>query len=117
MGLVKCTCTTSKPEIPEKAKNEAKLLFQHQIVSYVEQYSILPSLILNFDQTLLKFAPAANRKLSSKGSKHLVIAGSSFKQAITATFGITYGDKFLPMQLIYKGKRERSLPRVNEPFW
>ena len=30
--------------------------------------------------------------------------GSSFKQAITATFGITYGNTFLPMPLIYKGK-------------
>ena len=27
MRLVKRTCTTSKPEIPEKAKNETKLLF------------------------------------------------------------------------------------------
>ena len=35
MGLVKRTCTTSKPEILEKAKKEAKLLYQHQIVSYV----------------------------------------------------------------------------------
>ena len=31
MGFVKRTCTTSKPEIPELAKREAKLIFQHQI--------------------------------------------------------------------------------------
>ena len=47
MGQVKRACTTSKLEIPRKAKNEVKLLFQHQIVSYVEQDSIPPSLILN----------------------------------------------------------------------
>ena len=115
MGFVKRTFTTSKPEIPEKAKMEAKLLYQHQIVSYVEEYSIPPSLILNFDQTPLKFAPVTNRTLSAKGSKHAAVTGSSFKQAITATFGITCENKFLPMQLIYGGKTERSIPRVKFP--
>ena len=40
MWLVKRTCITSKLEILEEAKKEAKLLFQHQIVSYVDQHSI-----------------------------------------------------------------------------
>ena len=56
--------------------------------------------------------PVANRTLSAKGSKHVAITGSSFKQAITATFGIICGNKFLPMQLIYGGKTERSISRV-----
>ena len=34
MGLVKRTCTTWKPELPEKVKNEAKLILQHQIVNF-----------------------------------------------------------------------------------
>ena len=38
--LIKRTCTALKHEIPEEAKNEAKLLFQHQIVIYFGQYSI-----------------------------------------------------------------------------
>ena len=42
MGFVKRTCTTSKPEIPEQAMKEAKLIFQHQIVNFVEQYTIPP---------------------------------------------------------------------------
>ena len=29
IGFKKRTCTTSKPEIPELAKKEAKLIFQH----------------------------------------------------------------------------------------
>lgn len=44
MGFVKPTCTTSKPEILKK-------FYQHQIVRYVEEHSILPALIPNFDQT------------------------------------------------------------------
>ena len=32
-----------------------------------------------------------------------------------ATFGITYGNKFMSMKLIYKQKSERSLPGVKFP--
>ena len=112
MGFVKRACTTSKPEIPEQALKEAKLLFQHQIVDLIDRHSIPFSLIMNFDQTPLKYAPAANQTLSKKGSKHVAIKGSSFKQAITATFGITFSTKFLPMQFIDGGKTGKSLPRV-----
>ena len=98
MGFTKRTCTTSKPEIPEQAKKEAKLLFQHQIVDLVGRYSIPSSLIMNFDQTPLKYATVANQTLAKKGSNHVAIKGSWFRQAITATFGITFATKFLPME-------------------
>ena len=65
--------TTSKPEIPEKAKQEAKLVYQGKILRCFEEYSIPPSLILNFDQTPLKYAPIANRTLLAKESKHVAI--------------------------------------------
>lgn len=115
MGFVKRMCTTSKPEIPDRAVKEAKLLFQHQIASLVEEHAIPPSLIMNFDQTPLKYAPVYSNSLAKKGSKHVAIAGGSFKEAITATFGATYANKFLPMQLIYKGKTQKSFPRVDFP--
>ena len=35
MGFTKRTCTTSKPEIPELAKKEVKLIFQHQTADLV----------------------------------------------------------------------------------
>ena len=43
--------TTDKPEIPDQAVKEAKLLFQHQIVSIVEDDEIPESLIMNFYTT------------------------------------------------------------------
>ena len=115
MGFKKRTCTTPKPEIPELAKKEAKLIFQHQIAEVMERHSIPLPLVMNFDQTPLKYAPVANQTLSRKESKHVEIKGQSFKQAITATFGITFSDKFLSMQLIYGGKTKQSLPKVNFP--
>ena len=115
MGFTKRACTTSKPEIPELAKKEAQLIFQHQIADLVERHSIPSSLVMNFDQTPLKYAPVASQTLSRKGTKHVAIKGQSFRKAITATFGITFDQKFLPMQLIYGGKTEKSIPKVKFP--
>ena len=72
------------------------------------------SLIMNFDQIPLKYAPVANQTLARKGIKHVVAKGQSFKKAITATFGITFSMNFLPMQLIYGGKTE-SFPKLKFP--
>ena len=105
--------TTDKPEIHDQAVKEAKLLFQHQIFSIDDE--IPESLIMNFDQTPLKYAPVPSSTLAKNGSKHIPITGGAFKESITATFGITYSGKFLPMQLIYKGKTQRSFSRVNFP--
>ena len=115
MGFAIKACTTSKPEIPEIAKKEAKLIFQHQIADLVEGYSIPPTLIMNFDQTPLKCAPVPNQTLSKKGSKHVAIKGLSFRQSVTATFGINFTNSFLPMQLIYGDKTVKSLPRMKFP--
>ena len=114
MGFTKQTCST-KPEIPELAKKEAKLIFQRQISNFVERHFIQSSLVMNFDQTLPKYTPVDDQTQSRKGSKHVAIKGLSFKKSITATFGITFNLKFLPMQLIYGGKTQRSLLRMKFP--
>ena len=81
----------------------------------VEKHDIPHSMIMNFDQTRCKFAPVQNRTLDKKGSSHIAIVVSAYKQAITATFGITFANSFLPMQLIYGGKTERSIPHFRFP--
>lgn len=79
---------------------EAKLLFQHQIVSLAENNRIPPSLLMNFNQNSLKYASVSNRRRIKKGSMHVTFPGGAFKESITATFDITYTNMFLPMQLI-----------------
>ena len=69
-------------------KKEAKLI----------QVSIPLSLVMNFDQIPLKYTPFANQALSRNGSKHVAIKDVSLKKSITATFGITFNLKFLPIQ-------------------
>ena len=78
MGFCKSTATTSKPEIPELAKREAKLLIQHQVANLVEKYTIPHSMIMNFDQTPSKCAPVSSRTLDIRGTSHVAIVGMSY---------------------------------------
>ena len=114
LGFTKRAATTGRTEIPEGTRKEAALIFHHEIVSKVK-YQIPQSLILNIYQTSSKLAPTSRHTLAKKNSKHVSIAGSSYKQAITATFGITFSNEFLPMQLIYGGKAQQSFPKFDFP--
>ena len=69
MGFKKRTCTTSKPEIPELAKKEAKLIFKHQIAEVVERHSIPLPLVMNLDQTPLKYAPVSKLNIITQRIK------------------------------------------------
>ena len=50
--------------------------------------------------------------MDQKGESNAPIAGISDRGNITATFSITLGNKYLPMQLIYQGKTCQTLPKV-----
>ena len=52
---------------------------------------------------------------NSKGAKTLLIKGIDDKRKITATFTVSMIGKFLPIQLIHKGKTPRCLPRFDFP--
>ena len=73
------------------------------------------SMSINIDQTPLKYAPVSNQTMAQKRSKHVAIEGSIYKNTITATFGITYDNQFLQIQLIYGGRTLQSLPRFEFP--
>ena len=97
------------------AKKEAQLLYLHDIVSLVDDHNILDSLILNLDQTKLKYILSANHTLAKKGSKSIETAGSDDKRCITGTFTVSLEGGFLPMQLIYGGKTNQSLLHFKFP--
>ena len=107
MNFVKRRKTSSKVDIPGKARKEIEFLFLHEIVSKVEKHNIAPELILNIDQTPLKYVPVGNETFT--------IEGSSDKLSITGAFAIFLHGYFLPMQLIYGGKTSQSLPRYRFP--
>ena len=46
-----------------------------------------------------------------EGTTNVPIVGKGKRQEITGTFSVTKSGLFLPMQLIYTGKTNRSLPK------
>ena len=115
MGYVRRLATTGKVEISEKLKAEIETVCLYGIVQKINEHKIPSSMIINLDQTPLKFVPGRNKTLAKKGCKSLPIAGSPDKQIITATFCITLTGEFLPIQLIYGGKTKKSIPAVSFP--
>ena len=109
------TRTTGRVEIPERARKEAKLLYFHDIVSIVEEHSIPSYVVMNLDQTSLKYVPGMNHTMAKMNSSSVTIIGSSNKRSITGTFIVTLDGQFLPMQLIYGGKTLKSLPNFEFP--
>ena len=107
--------TTVKVEIPEGAKQEVELLYLHNIVTLVEEHNIPQNLILNFDQTPLKYVPVSHNTMAKKGVKSVAITGGPGKGSVTGTFVITLNGDFLTLQLIYGGKTRQSLPRYKFP--
>ena len=67
-------------------------------------------MILNIDQTPLKYVSIGSFTLTKKGAKSLTMEGSNDKRCITATCGLNLNNNFLLIQLIYAGKTNQSLP-------
>ena len=111
MDWVKRKGTTGKVEPSEKFLEEEKFTFQRAISQIVLEHDIPLDLVFNLDQTPLSYVSPGKYTFSSKGSTNVPIKGFDDKRQITATFVVSASGSFLPMQLIYKGKSERSLPK------
>ena len=68
----------------------------------LKKQSISDSLVINFDQTLSKFIPAASTTLAKCNTKQVFVKDSNDQRTITATFAVTLEGQFLGMQLVEK---------------
>lgn len=84
---------------------KAKILLD--IKAVVEMEDIPFDLIINWDQTGIRYVPV--------GSWTMVIAGVDDKRQITAVFAGSLTGNFLSPQLIYKETTHRCLPAVQFP--
>ena len=74
--------TAGKVEIPEGAKNEAQLVYIHDIVTIAEEHKVPSCLIPNLGRTPLKYIPVGRQSLGKKGSKSVSIAALQIKEAL-----------------------------------
>lgn len=61
-------------------------------------------------KTGINYVPVDNGAM-----KRVEVAGNNDKRQITAVFGGTMDGDFLPVQLVYQGKTEKCLPKVDFP--
>ena len=88
MGYVRRFATTGKVELPQGVKREAELLYIHDIVNLIETYKIPKSMVLNLDQTPLKYVPCGKTTLAKQNTNSVPVSGVSDKRMVTATFTI-----------------------------
>jgi hypothetical protein len=99
----------SIPEDYEKKRND--YLF---ILSKVLSDARIPDeLIVGFDETNTQFVPTIGRTRAKKGTKRVRMVGVGKNKAqITVGIGVVAtGEVLKPVQLIFGGKTERSLPK------
>ena len=115
MGYVRRFATNGKAEFSQGVKREAELLYIRDIVNLIEKHKIPKSMVLNLDQTLVKYVSCGKTTLAKQNKNSVPVSSVSDKRMITATFTITLGRKLLQMQLIYGGKARKSFPTVKFP--
>ena len=81
----------------------------------MEFEEVPPNLVINWDQTAIKYVPVSNWTFEAKGSKRVEIRGVDYKRQITALLAGTLTGTFLPPQLIYKGKTSACLTAFHFP--
>lgn len=72
-------------------------------------------LIINWDQTGMKYVLVSNWTFETKGAKRVEIAGLDDKWQITVLLSCTMDGKLLSMQVIYAGKTPACLPKIQHP--
>jgi hypothetical protein len=90
------------------AAKEAQLIEQ-KIAAY------LPDLVLEMDETLAPWVPCDDRTFAPMGCEKVQIQGINDRRGNTATITISRSGNLLPLQLIWEGKTDRSIPKFNWP--
>lgn len=92
-----------------------KKAFLDEITAIVTMEEVPAELILNWDQTGIRFVPSSSWTMERRGTRRVEMVGVNDKRQITAVFcGSLLGD-FLPLQVIYKGKTVQCHPSCSFP--
>ena len=107
--------TSGKVDPSPQFLAEENFTFPRTISTAILEHDIPAPFIVNLDQTPLSYVSPGKYTFSFKGAKNVPIKEIDDKRQITATFAVSLTEKFLPIQLIYKGKTKRSLPKFKFP--
>ena len=115
MNSVKRKATTKKPKFTVSNFEELKSQYLMDIKAIVTMEEIPDDLLVNWDQTAIKYIPLSNWTMDKEGSKRVEVIGIDNKCQLTATFAASFSGHFLPVQLVYEGKTIKCHPAVEFP--
>jgi len=101
--------TTAASKLPTDWEAQGVLMAK-RIAALMEMHSVHPSLVINPDQTGVKLVPASAWTYEKRNSSSVAVIGAEDKRQITACLASALSGELLPLQLIFQGKTERSLP-------
>jgi len=65
-------------------------------------------MIVNWDQTAIKYIPLSNWLMAQEGSKRVEVIGIDNKSQITTTFAASLSVNFLPVQMVCQGRPQNA---------
>ena len=81
-----------------------KQIYLDKVSSVITAHTITSDLVINWDQTGVKFVPTSNWTMDIHGSTQVPIKVLDDKREMTALLACTRSGKLLPPQLLYTGK-------------
>ena len=114
MNYVKRRATT-KHKVTVSNFEQLKQEFLMNIKAVVTFEEIPDNLIINWDQTGIKYIPVSAWTMAEHKSKRVEVSGIEDKRQITATFAASLSGSFLPVQLVYQGKTSKCHPSIDFP--
>ena len=114
LGFVKRRGSTAA-KITVTNFEELKEQYLLDVKAVVQIEEIPHEMIVNWDQTGIKYVPVDTWTMEKEGAKRVQVIGADDKRQITAVFAGTITGEFLPPQLIYQGTTTRCLPYIKFP--
>jgi hypothetical protein len=101
--------TTAASKLPADWEAQGVLMAK-RTAALMEMHSVHPSLVINADQTGVKLVPSSAWTYEKRNSSSVATVGAEDKRQITACLSSALSGDMLPLQLIFQGKTNRSLP-------
>ena len=114
MGLVKCK-TTVVLKITLNEFADLREQYFNDIETISKMKAIPKEMIINCDQTAVKYVPISDWTKEVRGAKQVHITGKDDKRQLTATLTVTVNGEMLPAQMIYGGKTPACVPSLDFP--
>ena len=114
MNYVKRRATT-KHKVTVSNFEQVKQEFLMNIKAVATFEEVPNDLIINWDQTGIKYVPVSEWTMAEYKSKRVEVSGIEDKRQITATFAASLTGTFLPVQLVYQGKTSKCHPSIDFP--